>query len=328
VKKPIIVVTGCLGSGKTTLLKTWLKEYDAFKDTAVIVNEYGKVGLDHYLLRRVDERTILMEGGCICCSAREDLEEELTQLLNQESSSFQKVIIETTGMADPAPILFTINTNPLLQNHFYVQCVISTVDAVNGMLQLKNNPELIKQVVCSDKVIITKTDIAPKRVKEAVIGQIRSINPACEILESIYGDISPEIIDQSNHHNLTRNLITNDASPHQGLQIKSISFTFKDQLDWTAFGMWLSMLLHAHGEDVLRVKGLLDVGEQGPIVLNGVQHIIHQPDHLSQWPTEEKYSYCVFIVRTIDPNLIRESLQTFQFMLGSKSELIELKVEI
>lgn len=329
-KTPITIVTGCLGSGKTTLLRKLLR-HPELKNTAVIVNEFGKVGLDHHLLRKTDETTILLKGGCICCNNREDLENELKSLLsvdNNKITKINRVVIETTGLADPAPILFTVLTNPLLQHHFYIECVIATVDAKNGLLHLNNNPELVKQVVVADKIILTKTDIATSSEKEKLIYELNKINPSTEIIEAVHGNADVNII-KGNHkvfplESLKLNSEQNNG--HYSTNIKSISFTFNKPLDWTAFGLWLSSLLHANGENIMRVKGLLEVGETGPIVLNGVQHIIHPPEHLSEWPDEDTKSHLIFILKEIDPDAIFQSLKTFQQFLGTDFQLLELNI--
>jgi G3E family GTPase len=334
-KKPITIVTGCLGSGKTTLLRKLLKEPELQENTAVIVNEFGKVGLDHHLLKNADETTVLLNGGCICCNNREDLERELKSFLSLDHSkdaSINRIIIETTGMADPSPILFTVLSNPLLQHHFYIDCVVVTVDTKNGMLQLKNNPELVKQVTVADKVVLTKTDLSSVEEKEQLLGQLKSINPSFEVYEAIHGDIGIDII-KGKQTGISLSALKSKQSAvsnsnHYSSAIQSVSFTFNSPLDWTAFGLWLSALLHANGEDVLRVKGLLDVGEEGPIVLNGVQHIIHPPDHLDAWPDDEKLSHLIFILRSIDPAEIERSLKTFQAFLGTNVELLELQTSL
>ena len=327
-KKPITIVTGCLGRGKTTLLQNILKTPD-LQNTAVIVNEFGKVGLDHHLLRKADEKTVLLSGGCICCNSREDLKEELKSLLfmdeKKEKDRFDRVIIETTGLADPAPIMFTIATDPMLQHHFYIDCVITTVDAENGLMQIKRNPELIKQVTVADKIALTKTDIAKRQTIDELKDSLREINPSAEMIEVVHGDADPDIVEGNAATDYLDHLsrAPKHNSDDNGADIQSISFSFAKPLNWTAFGLWLSMLLHAHGENVLRVKGLLDVGEKGPVVLNGVQHIIHPPNHLDEWPDQEKLSHLVFILRSINPETISHSLKTFQHFLGTEVELLE-----
>lgn len=331
-KKPVTVITGCLGSGKTTLIQKILSNKESKEDYAVIVNEFGQVGLDHHLIKRVEERTVLLNGGCICCNSREDLEEELKDLLYADESgkeTFDRVIIETTGLADPAPILFTIMSNPLLQNRYVVDCVITTIDAKNGKIHLKNNPEIYKQLSVADKVIVTKIDIASEKEINELVANVKGINPTCEIIYSKNGDVNPDIVKLNKSSIGISNINVNETSNtnHYSNDIQSISFTFSKPLNWVAFGLWLSMLLHAEGESVLRVKGLLDVGEEGPIVLNGVQHIIHPPQHLDSWPMGEDVSHIIFILRGISTETLSESLFAFQKFLDTEVSVLEyLKV--
>jgi G3E family GTPase len=196
-KKPVTVITGCLGSGKTTLLAKALKS-PSMKNTAVLVNEFGKVGLDHHLLKRIDENTILLGGGCVCCTTRDDLVRGLKDLLDQSQldnlNEIERVVVETTGLADPAPILFTILHDPVLQHHFYIDNVIVTVDAVNGQLHLDRQLESIKQVAVADKIIVTKTDIASSEELNELLVRLTTLNPSAEIITATFGEIDPELL--------------------------------------------------------------------------------------------------------------------------------------
>jgi G3E family GTPase len=333
---PVTVITGFLGSGKTTLLSQALKD-PSMKNTAVLVNEFGKVGLDHHLLEQIDENTILLGGGCVCCSTRDDLVKGLSALLDKFQrgtiSDLNRVVIETTGLADPAPILFTILTDPVLQHHFYIENVIVTVDAVNGELHLDRQVESHKQVAVADKIIITKTDIAQSEKLDHLLSRLQALNPSAEIFKAVLGQIDPVILFRPSEFSVFKEIQaasysdTKETSSHVS-ETKSISITFDQPLDWTAFGLWLSMLLHARGEDVMRVKGLINVGEDGPVVLHGVQHIIHPPDHLEEWPDEDHRSRIVFIMRNINPQEILKSLKAFQSVLGATPNLLEMEVLI
>jgi G3E family GTPase len=320
--RPITIVTGFLGSGKTTLLGEVLQD-PSMSNTAVLVNEFGEVGLDHHLLRRVDERTVLLGSGCVCCTTREDLVEALLELLNLDQRGdiprLDRVVVETTGLADPAPILHTVFADPVLQHHFSVELVLATVDAVNGDLHLDRNPESVKQVAAADKVVVTKTDVAEPEAVRALLSRLRAINPSATFLEAAFGEVEVDELLRPGD-GLARVVGAAGApAPHDVGEVHSVSVTFEGAIDWTAFGIWLSMLLHARGEDVLRVKGLLDVGGAGPVVVNGVQHTIHPPEHLDRWPDEDHRSRIVFITRGIRAEKVLASLEAFRGLLGARS---------
>lgn len=335
---PIIVVTGFLGSGKTTLLSNVLQS-EQYKNTAVIVNEYGEAGLDHRLIRRIEETTRLLSGGCICCNMRDDLIGELKEILNEaERGEFEldRIVIETTGLADPAPILFSILMDPLLTNRFYVDGVVCCLDAANGELHLSKHPESVKQIVTSDTVIITKTDLVEVEVVEQMHKRLNQLNPAAKVYDTAHGVIDPKIVlEGAKYQPGTRKEHLDELqskwedtldAQHDG-GVKALSIQFFDPLDWTAFGLWMSMLLYQHGENVMRVKGMLDVGDDGPIVINGVQHIIHPPHHLSGWNGEEKNSQLVFIMKELEPKQILDSLVAFQRMIGSTPMITEVNLD-
>ena len=321
VRRPVTVVTGFLGSGKTTLLSKVLAE-PAMANTAVLVNEFGEVGLDHHLLRRVDERTVLLGNGCVCCTTREDLASALMELLGMDERGeiprLDRVVIETTGLADPAPILHTIFTDTVLQHHFSVDLVLTTVDAVNGHPHLDRNPESVKQAATADKVIVTKTDLAEPGAVGPLISRLNALNPSAQILEAAFGDVDLQDLLRPNGMETAMDFVELSGEPHHTQDTHSVSVTFDGAVDWAAFGIWFSMLLHARGEDVLRVKGFLDVGETGPVVLNGVQHVIHPPEHLDEWPDEDRRSRIVFITKGIRADELLASLQAFRNLLGAR----------
>ncbi len=319
--RPVTVVTGFLGSGKTTLLGRVLSE-PSMSNTAVLVNEFGEVGLDHHLLRRVDERAVLLGNGCVCCTTREDLVEALLELLDLDQRGeiprLDRVVVETTGLADPAPILHTIFADPVLQHHFSVDLVLTTVDAVNGDLHLDRNPESLKQIAAADKIVVTKTDAAEPDAVRGLLSRLGAINPSARVIEAAFGETDADELfrpDGAVSHAVPT---APPGEPHDVGETHSVSLTFDGAVDWTAFGIWLSMLLHARGEDVLRVKGLLDVGEMGPVVVNGVQHTIHPPEHLDRWPDEDHRSRIVFITKGIRPEELLGSLEAFRGLLGAR----------
>lgn len=333
---PITIVTGFLGSGKTTLLANVL-QHEKYKNTAVIINEYGQVGLDHRLIRRIEEKTRLLSGGCICCNMRDDLINELKDILNEKEqgvNDMDRVVIETTGLADPAPILFSILMDPLLTNRFYVDGVVCCLDAANGELLLKNNPETVKQIVTADRIIVTKTDLVEHERLHEIHHRLHHLNPAAAVYGTAHGIIDPEVVFDEGKESKNNRLEQlgqiqekyKEKKIEHDTEVRSMSIKFYEALDWTAFGLWMSMLLYTHGEKMLRIKGMVDVGEKGPIVINGVQHIIHPPHHLEDWNGEEKNSQIVFIMKGLEPHSIMESLVAFQNILGSAPYIEEINM--
>lgn len=332
-KCPVAIFTGFLGSGKTTVLGHILHQKE-FAGTSVIVNEYGQAGLDHRLLRRIEERTTLLSGGCVCCNRRDDLIRELEEMLNAHQSGklpLDRVIIETTGLADPAPILFSILTHPRLMHHYYIELVAACLDSANGELHLRSNPESIKQIVAADKVIVTKTDLVGAETVDRLRQRIAQLNPAAEILTAAHGNIDADLFAPSAAligNEAPRRLPAEACQSAHTTEIRSMAIQFDKPLDWLAFGIWMSLLLQKHGENMFRVKGIVDVGEQGPIVLNGVQHIIHPPQHLPDWRDyETRNSQIVFIMKDIEPQQILDSLRAFQSILGAAPEIQEVNLQ-
>jgi G3E family GTPase len=306
-KTPVTLLTGFLGSGKTTLLARLLS-HPELGETAVIVNELGEVAIDHHLLRRVDERTVVLGNGCVCCSLRGDLADELRDLLGRrdrgEVPPFRRVVVETTGVADPAPIVYTLLSEPVVRHHFELERVIATVDAVHGL----RAPESVAQAAAADRLVMTKTDLTPP----AGLGKrLSALNPTATVVEASFGDLDPGVLfgGERHLHAVPPPDGGHDHGEHGGVRAHAI--VFGEQLDWTAFGVWLTMLLAARGSDVLRVKGLLDVGAQGPLLLNGVQHVVHPPVHLDRWPDDDHRSRIVFIGRDLDAAALESSLAAF-----------------
>jgi G3E family GTPase len=320
---PIVVVSGFLGSGKTTLLRKLLLDPEA-GEIAVIVNEFGEVGIDHHLVRKTDVRTTLLRNGCVCCSMRDDLSEALRHLLSQRERGtipcFGRVVIETTGLADPAPILHTIIAEPVVRNHFRVERVVTTIDAVNGASNLDSYGEALRQVAAADDLIVTKLDLAAPEVTEALKAKLRSVNPAATVVEASFGsiDFTPLLAKDSQRGAVGIDRLDGDpmapAAVHATSdRVASRCLVFDRPLNWQMFGIWLTMLLHRHGDRVLRLKGLLNVGaERGPLLVEGVQHVIHVPRHLREWPDADRRSRIVFIARDIDLAQVEASLEAFQ----------------
>jgi G3E family GTPase len=301
---PVALVTGFLGSGKTTLLSRLLGHPD-LGETAVIVNELGEVAIDHHLLRRVDERTVLLKSGCVCCSLRGDLADELRDLLGRrergEVPPFRRVVVETTGLADPAPILYTLLSEPVVKHHYRLERVIATVDAVHGL----RAPESVKQAAAADRLVVTKTDLADAG---ELAKRLARLNPTAEVIVASFGEVEPALLFGGAEWDPRE--LPNGGHSHDG-DVRACCLFLDEELDWGAFGVWLTMLLQSRGDDLLRVKGLLNVGGPGPLLLNGVQHVVHPPEHLDAWPDGDRRSRIVFIGRGIDPDALRPSLVAF-----------------
>lgn len=330
---PVNVLTGFLGSGKTTLLRHILAD-PAFAGCAVLINEFGEVGLDHHLLQTVDEDVVLMQSGCICCTIRGDLGRAIRGLYDRREAgtipAFGRLIVETTGLADPIPVLATVMSEPVIRHHFRLGNVIATVDAVNGLAQLDCQPEAAKQAAVADRILVTKTDLAAPEAVTALEARLQAINPAVPLwrsanapppAEALVGsdafdpatkpaeirrwfDLARDTGAGHHHHH--------DANRH-GPDIAAFVLEVEDRVDWTVFGLWLTLLLHSRGDDVLRVKGLLRVaGVDTPVVVQGAQHIVHAPSHLDAWPDGDRRSRLVFITRRIGRAEIERSFAAFQ----------------
>jgi G3E family GTPase len=300
-KTPVTLLTGFLGSGKTTLLVRLLS-HPEMGETAVIVNELGEVAIDHHLLRRVDERTVVLGNGCVCCSLRGDLADELRDLLGRrergEVPPFRRVVVETTGVADPAPIVYTLLSEPVVRHHFELERVITTVDAVQGL----RAPESVAQAAAADRLVMTKTDLAPAGRLNV---RLSALNPTAKIVEASFGELEPDVLFAGERHLHAVPPSDGGHPEHDG--VRAHSLVFEEQLDWTAFGVWLTMLLAARGSDVLRV-----VGAPGPLLLNGVQHVVHPPEHLPAWPDDDHRSRIVFIGRGFTAVDLQGSLRAFR----------------
>lgn len=333
---PVSVLTGFLGSGKTTVLR-YLLGHPAMDETAVIVNEFGEIGLDHLLVEKAEEDTVLLNSGCLCCSVRGDLIDTLRRLfkkrVRREVPPFQRMVIETTGLADPAPILHTLMNDPMLVTRFRLDGVVATVDAVNGGATLDRHQEAVKQAAVADRLLITKTDLAEAEAVEALVARLRRLNPAAPILPVVQGEVEPgrlfgaglynpetkspdvqrwlktEAYDGGQDHGRHGHHL--DANRHDD-RIRAFCVSTDRPLNWDRFNSWIEMLITCHGADILRVKGILDVEDmERPMVIHGVQHLFHPPALLDAWPEGERLSRLVFITRDLDRELFEHTLKAF-----------------
>lgn len=323
---PVTLVTGFLGAGKTTLLNRLLKHPD-LAETAVLINEFGDVGLDHLLVETLDDTTMLLAAGCLCCTIRGDLHKALMDLAARIESGtpIRRVVIETTGLADPAPILHTLMSDPILLRRFRLDGVVTLVDATNAMATLDNHPEALKQAAVADRLVLTKTDLTPDTA--ALRARLAQLNPHAPILgadaePAALLDLGPFQLDAKlpdvaywlgheaghaphHHHHHDRN--RHDAHIH------SFSLRYETPVTLDAVASFLEMLVTTRGDALLRVKAILNIrGEDRPTVLHGVQHIFHPPIRLAAWPEgDDRSSRFVFIVKDLTQETIERGLAAF-----------------
>lgn len=317
---PVNLLTGFLGSGKTTLLRQLLRE-PALADTAVLINEFGEAGLDHHLVERIDETMVLLPSGCVCCTVRGELAQAMRDLHSKRERAlvpaFRRVVVESTGLADPFPMLSTLKADPVLRYHFQAGNVVTMVDAVNGMRGLATYQESLRQAAVADRLVLTKTDLLADGDPIDLIGRLREINPDAALLRMQDGVSASDLFDNDGGAVPANGFFCevpaeNGASSAHGASVASFVVTMDGALDWTAFGVWMTMLLNRHGERVLRIKGILNVhGEERPVAIHGVQHLVHAPVHMDAWPDAERRSRIVFIVDGLAPETIRRSLDAF-----------------
>ena len=336
---PVNIVTGFLGSGKTTLLQRLLRAPE-LSDVAVLVNEFGEIGLDHHLLQGVAESTLLLENGCVCCAVRGDLQNALRNLLSQrtrgEVPNFRRVVVETSGLADPAPIAYTLRSDPVIRHHFRLSAIVTTVDVVNGTMQLATFAEAGKQVSMADRIVLTKVDLCDERALAALRAEVRTLNVAAQIVMSadlsagFHGLLTEDIYDPTGKFHEARHWAAasaEHAAHSHTADVQSFAAAFDVPLDWTAFGVWASMLLHRHGADILRLKGLLNVVDvPTPVLINGVHHIVHPPSHLERWPDADRRSRLIFIVRGLQRARVERSLAIFNGLLNRAAGVSGLMV--
>ena len=326
---PVHLLTGFLGSGKTTLLQRLLTD-PALSSTAVLINEFGEIGLDHHLLDRIDDTVVLMKSGCLCCTVRGEIAEALLNLHSLRARGkidwFERVVIETTGLADPYPVLSTVHAHPVLRSHFSAGSTITTVDAVNGNNLLETRLEAIRQVAAADVMILTKTDLAGSDIVADLRRKLATINPTAELRLAAEADAGALLAEGGVRPTpaLTHALSNAPADGHRRAHfhvaggVKSFSMVVDGEVNWTAFGVWLTMLLNRHGDRVLRIKGILSVaGEDRPVAIHGVQRLVHPPVHMSAWPDANRQSRLVFVLEGLDPEAIRESFSVFNSLSNS-----------
>lgn len=322
---PVSVLTGFLGSGKTTVLARLLRRPE-FSRTAVIINEFGEVGLDHDLVEASDESLVQLQTGCLCCAVRGDLVRTLEDLLRRREEGtvppFERVLIETSGLADPAPILQSLMLDAALAGRLALHGVVTTVDAVNGVETLRRQPESVKQVAVADRLLLTKTDLVEG--VQAVRQQVAAINPSAPVIVATLGEVNPEQLFavrdpvSAHHHH------EHDDHHHAETHASNIAFfaiVREEPIAAIALTLFLEALAEHCGADLLRLKGIIRVTENAdrPAVIHGVQHVFHPPAWLERWSTADRTSRLVFITRGISRPWIEALLAAIEAEVQSVS---------
>jgi G3E family GTPase len=303
------VLTGFLGAGKTTLLQRFLQTPEG-QGTAVVVNEFGEAGIDDALLRSSADETVLLGNGCLCCVTRSDLQETLRGLAVQRERgdipAFRRVVIETSGLADPSPILQTFATDRALGERFHLDVMVTVADAVNGRDTLQRAAEARKQAILADRLVISKGDIAGAQSAAALASELKALNPRAEIEIASHGELAPEKLTEP--VSTLRNAFLAEAEHTDG--IGSFVYTDERPMPWPVFSRALDVLIALRASDLLRVKGFLNVeGCQGPVVVQAVQHLKHPPVELQNWPDADRTSRVVFITRGITEKQVRDLIE-------------------
>ncbi|WP_181332010.1 CobW family GTP-binding protein [Helicobacter pylori] len=313
-KIPITLITGFLGSGKTSFLSEYLNQID-HQGVALIINEIGQAALDQRILsvQYCGEKMLYLNAGCVCCNKRLDLVESLKATLNNyewRGEILKRIIIETTGLANPAPILWTILSDTFLGAHFEIQSVVACVDVLNAKTHLTNN-EAREQIVFADSVLLTKTDLQnDSRALIKLKKRIQSLNPSAEIFDKRSIDYESFFSRNNRAH---RVILPTKDSHSQGFE--TLSIRFEGTMEWSAFGIWLSLLLHQYGTQILRIKGIIDIGSGFLVSINGVMHVIYPPKHILK---DQNGSSLVFIMRHLEREKVLNSLEGFKDFLGIK----------
>jgi G3E family GTPase len=305
---PVIIVTGFLGAGKTTLIRALLDSPDG-ANSAVIVNEFGEVGIDDALLRESSDATVLLGNGCVCCRHASELEASLRGLFVERSRgalpSFTRVLIETSGLADPGPILQSFLAERGLSRMYALQQVVAVIDAVHGAANLDGFAEARQQAALADLVLVTKTDLAEPSQVARLKARIRELNGAARIVAASGVEAVQAMLGGSLIHALEDRGARGPAAHSAG--IASFALTFDAPLDWRAFSLAMETLAALRGPDLLRVKGLLAVeGVRGPVAVHQVRHLAHPPVELKHWPDADRRSKLVFITRNIDGRAVAD----------------------
>ena len=335
---PVYLLSGFLGSGKTTLLNALLK-HPQFADTAVVVNEFGEIGFDHLLIQRSRDNVVLLEAGCLCCTIADSLHETLADLnfrkVRGEVPAFERVVIETSGLADPAPILNTLLGNRLVTDHYRLDGVVVTVDAQHAPGQLEAHREVARQVAVADRVVVTKLDLAA--APPELMARLAGFNPGAVLMESRGGSAAAEAFAPGEVHRIREpparespRQPEDDVSRHDE-HIRAHCFVLERPVSWAGIAAWSRLAAETFGDRLLRCKGLLRIADSGEIVfVQGVQRVFHAPERLRGWPDADHRSRLVCITRDVQEAELRLTLRALDIPAGSDPNitLAELNQEV
>jgi G3E family GTPase len=341
---PLTVLTGFLGAGKTTLLNRLLRD-PAMKDSLVLVNEVGEIGIDHLLFEILDDNVLLLSSGCMCCSMRGDLVSSLENLIFTLKAGtltpVRRVIVETTGLADPASVLHIVMTQPFLLQHYRLDGVVTVVDAVNGMATLDTHAEAVRQAAVADRIVLTKSDLAQDTSE--IRARLAKLNPAARVLDAAAGEATVENLTGCGLFDPERKIAdvarwladeavaTAEANAHDHAHdhaqdghdhththkhdsnIRVFTVATETPVPMATLDLFLELLRSAHGPKLLRVKGIVQLAEEPeqPVVLHMVQHVLHPPARLEAWPSEDRRSRLVFVTQDLDAAIVRRLLDAF-----------------
>jgi G3E family GTPase len=327
---PVTVLTGFLGSGKTTLLGALLRRPE-LADTAVIVNEFGEIGLDHLLVAKGEESVVLLDSGCFCCAISNSLAETLADLdfraARGEIPAFKRAVVETTGLADPAPIAQTIMTDYLVSTRYVLDGIVTVVDGVLSAGQLDSHEEALRQAAMADRLVITKGDIAAAPTIAALQQRLVALNPGAPQIEAVRGAIDPAhlfnigLFDHARKSVEVQRWLRDEACipagsekqrdhAHRHERVAAFSVYLDQPASWAGYAAWVEALRALHGPDLLRIKGLIAIEDsERPYVVQAVQHIFSPPLRLSGWPSPDRRSRLVFITRDLDAAVLAAVLK-------------------
>ncbi|PKA42580.1 GTP-binding protein [Rhizobium sullae] len=347
-KIPVTILTGFLGAGKSTLLNRVLKD-PAMKDAAVIINEFGDVGIDHLLVESSGDAIIELSDGCLCCTVRGELVDTLANLMDAVQTGrvkpVKRVVIETTGLADPAPVMQAIMGNPVIATNFELDGVVTVIDAVNGLQTLDNHEEARKQAAVADRLIISKRSMAIAELLSALKTRLRQLNPRAALLDAdsaqagsveilvngLYdpatkiADVSRWLRDEDEHdaphhhdHHQHAHHDHDHRDPHDvnrhDTSIRSFSIVEDKPIEPMALEMFIDLLRSAHGEKLLRMKAIIAVSDrpERPLVLHGVQNIFHPPIRLPAWPDPaDRRTRMVLITKDLPEDFVKTLFDAF-----------------